>query len=196
LDNIASLSASPNYIVLAKIDDDDTSMKNQTVINRLADYENVHAFFGRSSNKVHAINRGLPYGKWDILVNMSDDMLFNTVGFDVIIRNNADDIDKFIHFPDGHVNERLCTMSIMGRKYFNRFGYVYHPQYSSLWCDNEAQEVAMMLGCYKYVDQQIFTHNHPAWTGETPDEQLIQTQRYYQADEKIYNYRKANNFPI
>jgi hypothetical protein len=87
-------------------------------------------------------------------------------------------------------------MSIMGRTYYERFGYVYHPAYTSLWCDNEAQDVAMQLGCYKYVPKQIFTHKHPAWTGERADEQLIQTQRYYQADMRIYNERKDKNFDL
>jgi len=83
-------------------------------------------------------------------------------GFDNIIREEFyKNLDQFVHFPDGFTADRLATMSIMGREYYNRFKYIYHPDYISLWCDNEAMEVAKMLGCYTYVDKNIFQHLHP-----------------------------------
>ena len=196
LDNISSLSDSGNYVVVAKLDSDDPSMNNQVVIDRLNTYPNLYYNFGYSKNKVHAINRDIPSDDWDILVNMSDDMDFKVKGFDNIIRQAFDRKGMFIHFPDGHVNERLSTMSIMDRAHYDRFGYVYHPLYTSLFCDNEAQDVALRTGSYKYVPIQIFEHRHPAWTGEKPDAQLVQTQRYYYADERIYDQRKQKNFDL
>lgn len=196
LDNIHELSVSDNYVIVAKLDKDDPSMNNQAVVERLNTYPHLYYDFGYSKNKVHAINRDIPKDDWGILVNMSDDMLFLVKGFDNIIREAFDRKDLFVHFPDGHVQEMLCTMSIMDRVHYDRFGYVYHPDYTSLWCDNEANEVAIRLKAYKYVPTQIFEHKHPAWTGERPDEQLVQTQRYYYADGRIYEQRKAKNFDL
>jgi hypothetical protein len=214
LDNIRNLSTTNDWEVLAKFDTDDKTMNNPEVIERLQlDYPHVRFTIDESKSKVHAINRdindfttGWDRLNWDIIVNMSDDMEFKVKGFDqdiidAFIYSSSDkvqryNLDWFVHFPDGYVNERLSTMSIMGRTYYERFGYVYHPAYTSLWCDNEAQDVAMQLGCYKYVPKHIFTHKHPAWTGERADEQLIQTQRYYQADMRVYNERKSKNFDL
>lgn len=172
------------YTIYMKIDQDDEATLSY-------DFPNTRQVIGVSKSKIHAINRGVnDISGWDILVNISDDQLF--------IKPFSIDCgtDEFIHYPDGHVNERLCTMSVMGRDYYRRFRYVYHPDYVSLWCDNEAMEVAQQLGCYRYIDEHIFTHNHPAWTGEKPDEQLINTQAFYRQDERTYKLRKAQGFPI
>ena len=153
------------------------------------------ATFGVSKSKVDAINRDVPRYGWDILVNVSDDQIFTRKGFDQVIAEHCGP-NTFLHLPDGHVNELLPTMSIMGRDYYNRFGYIYHPDYVSLWCDNEAMDVAKALGCHKYVDEHIFVHEHPAWTGERPDSQLEHTQSFYRRDERVYKKRKILGFPL
>jgi len=186
LDNIKEMCHGTQHKVVVTADEDDPTMAGMT-----------NVIYGKSKNKIDAINRDVPADGWDILVNVSDDQLFTKYGFDLdIIEAFGGNLDQFIHFPDGYTEDRLCSLSIMGSTYYKRFGYIYHPSYTSLWCDNEAQEVAKMLGCYKFVPLQIFTHAHPAWTGEKPDAQLIETQRYYKADQKIYTHRKSINFDI
>ncbi len=155
------------------------------------------ATYGTSKSKVDAINRDVPSDGWDVLVNVSDDQVFHQHGFDDVIRQHfKDTTDLFLHLPDGYLTTELPTMSIMGHEYYQRFGYIYHPDYFSLWCDNEAMDVAKALGKYKYVDAHIFTHEHPAWTGERPDAQLVQTQSHYRRDERVYNKRKSMGFPL
>ena len=192
IDAIASINeniVTYDYHILVKIDDDDESMKCFEPV------QNIEFVGGNSVNKIDAINRNIP-DDWDILINMSDDMRFLVYGFDQqIISDFGNDLDQLIHYPDGHVNERLITMSIMGKAYYDRFGYVYHPDYTSLWCDNEQHDVALELGKYKYVDKQLFVHDHPAWTGKAPDQLLIETQKYYRQDEQTYKKRKAVGFP-
>ncbi len=195
IDNIRSMVSSNDYMISLTVDKDDKeTMKSRSVAINFAD---IILNVGYSRNKVHAINRGVPkWAKWDILVNMSDDMVFTQKGFDDVIRKSFDNLDQFLHFPDGYVNDKLATMSIMGREHFDRFGYVYHPSYTSLWCDNEAQEVAQILSCYKYCDNHIFEHRHPLWTGEHQDKLLKHTQSFYHADKKVYDKRKATNFGL
>jgi hypothetical protein len=154
----------------------------------------VRVCVGSSKNKIDAINRDVPKIGWDILVNLSDDQIFTKRGFDEVIAQCGK--DEFLHLPDGHVNELLPTMSVMGYDYYKRFNYIYHPDYVSLWCDNEAMDVAKQLGCYKYVNELVFDHLHPAWTGETPDAQLLHTQSLYRRDERVYIKRRSLGFPI
>jgi hypothetical protein len=85
-------------------------------------------------------------------------------------------------------------MSIMGRKYYERFGYIYHPSYQSLWCDNEAMEVAQMLGKYWYMGIQLFDHLHPAYNLAPWDEQYTRQQGLWGVDEANYIERKRHNF--
>lgn len=181
-------------MILSVDADDDVTIRSEE-LKAIQRDSRVTVKFGLSKNKIHAINRDVPQSGWDILVNLSDDQVFTRKGFDKVIAEHCG-ADTFLHLPDGYVNERLATMSIMGNDYYNRFRYIYHPDYASLWCDNEAQDVATQLGCYKYVNEHIFTHEHPAWTGEKPDAQLEHTQKFYRQDERTYRKRKALNFPL
>lgn len=183
------------YKIVLSIDSDDTITMNSDELMLIAWDKSVNIKVGTSKNKIDAINRDVPKSGWDILVNLSDDQVFTRKGFDKLIAKHCTN-STFLHLPDGYVNERLATMSIMGYDYYKRFGYIYHPDYVSLFCDNEAQDEAKRLGCYKYVAEQIFTHEHPAWTGEKPDEQLVHTQKFYRQDERTYRKRKSLNFPL
>lgn len=191
VENIRSLAVHP-YVILVKADSDDSSM-GMDYVPKASDL--IYSY-GISNNKIHAINRDIDKVKdWDILINMSDDMLFNKYAFDDTIINSFDNNDQFLHFPDGNRND-LATMSIMGRKYYDRFNYVYHPSYISLWCDNEAQEVAQSLGCYKYCNIHIFDHLHPAWGKGNYDMQYKKTESYNPQDKMNYETRKYYGFPI
>jgi hypothetical protein len=183
-----------DYRIILTIDEDDeVTFKSQELKDILIDAR-VQYRLGTSKNKIDAINRDVPQSGWDILVNLSDDQIFTKRGFDEVISQCGK--DEFLHLPDGHVNELLPTMSVMGYDYYKRFGYIYHPDYVSLWCDNEAMDVAKQLGCYKYLNELVFEHLHPAWTGEKPDAQLLHTQSLYRRDERVYIKRKSLNFPI
>lgn len=195
IENIINHCEGFSYWILVSIDVDDPTLPEMQ----------KHGFFhpsfvrvslGKSKNKVDAINRFSEYsGEWDIVVNTSDDMRFTVLGFDNIIRANMPaDLDAFLHFPDGFAAERLPTMSIMGKAYFDRFGYIYHPDYISLWCDNEAMEVAQKLGKYKFVNERIFEHFHPANGNAKTDAQYRKTESFYRIDEKTFKKRKAMNF--
>jgi len=184
------------------LDDDDRSMTPKVdMYARLSEeigvkFDNCLLNFGKSKSKIDAINRDIGDNDWDILVNFSDDMRFTVYGWDTLIRDgfrcNGDDL--FLHYPDSTAKGMLSTMSIMDRKYFERDGYIYHPSYKSLWCDNEAQDVAKLRGRYRYMGIQLFDHFHPAYGMAEWDEQYHRQQKDWSDDEKNYYYRKANNF--
>ena len=144
LNSILNNSSSYNFMVLVSIDDDDESMQ---MVSKEIDHPNVVFISGVSYNKIHAINRDVEkasdYADWKILVNISDDMLITSKDFDKVVRSAFEEsLDIFLHLPDGFTNEKLPTMSIMGKNYYERFNFIYHPSYKSVWCDNEAMEVA------------------------------------------------------
>jgi len=175
LNSITSNSNSSNYLILVSIDEDDVSMQKYIEDKELGlgyPHPNVVVVNGTSKNKIDAINRDVDKVisnwsiKWDILVNISDDMLITSNQFDVVVRSAfSETTDLFLHLPDGYVNEILPTMSIMGFDYYKRFKYIYHPSYESVYCDNEAMDVAKMLNKHLYIGLNLFTHNHPANVG-------------------------------
>lgn len=198
---VQNFSSDNDAAFLVTIDSDDATMSEAFVRSCFPAAANVIVDVGLSKSKIHAINRGLgrlaELEPWDIIVNMSDDMVFLRKDFDRIICANCTP-DTFLHLPDGHQNEKIATMSIMGRRYFERFGYIYHPDYASVYCDNEAQDVAKKLGCYRYVNERgVFEHLHPVWKRAEMDDQYrrTETKEMYAKDGAVYQRRKAAGFP-
>jgi hypothetical protein len=213
LDNIRSMSHSGNYEVIAKLDDDDKQF-TQRFKDRLSEYPEVIVKWGKSKNKVHAVNRDIEGMTGEILLCHSDDMVFIKKGFDDFIRGQYYDIKEvhtdcgviksyspngfngLLHLPDGYAGARVCTYSIMHVNYYKRFGYIYNPEYISMWCDNEATTVAKMLNKYKYVNEQIFQHEHPVLGHVPKDEMYINDGKLYRSEEKIYKKRESQNFGL
>jgi len=208
LDNILeNISDLDNFCILISLDTDDETMNNGYVIHNLTKYvykypNKIIIKYGNSKSKIDAINRDIneikDFFDFDIVVNFSDDMKIIEKNFDEIIRNkfnlNYPDTDGNIYFNDGFVGDKISTMSIIGRKYYDKFNYIYHPSYYSLWCDNEYTEVAKKNQKIIYFDENIFIHNHPANVGGLIDEQLIKTESYSEIDRKNYEKRLNNNF--
>lgn len=193
IDSVNKLSSSLNYFIAVSVDEGDESA------NELKNYDAM--YIGTSTGKINAINRdmdkiSMDY-KWDILVNLSDDQVFIMEKFDSIIRECFADgnLDKFIHFPDGNQNN-LATMTIVGRTYYERDNFIYHPDYLSVYADNEAQDVAILRRCYQFNPNQIFLHEHPAW-GKAQNDTLYlinENPQLYAKDQATYERRKAKNF--
>ena len=194
---VNNLHDNENYHILISVDKDDASMFPLPVLDCKHTY-----VVGESKSKVDAINRDINeyslFEDWDILVNMSDDVVFIEKGFDTKIRfmfegESERDLNQVLHFPDGNRND-LLTVSIMGREYYNRDNYIYNPEYKSLYCDNEAMEVAKQRGCYNFVDKQIFEHLHPAYGKAIFDVQYAKTESYGSLDCQTFIRRQANGF--
>ncbi len=156
-----------------------------------------HIAIGPRVSKVEAVNRGIAdlHLPWDILVVISDDMVCVQQGWDIFIEQAlAGDLDCCAHFPDGHQTD-LCTLPIMGRSYYERFGYVYHPDYLSLWCDNEQTDVAVRDGKMVRRDAVLFRHDHPAWGSAKMDDLYRRNDKHDKRDRATYIRRKAQGFP-
>jgi hypothetical protein len=208
LDNIlTNLNDLNNFCILCSLDADDETMNNQQSIKRITEYvkkypANIVVKFGNSKNKIDAINRDVNEFKerfdFDILVNFSDDMQFIVQSFDKTIREKFyiayPNLDGNIYFNDGFVGDAISTMSIIGRKYYDKFNYIYHPSYNSLWCDNEYTMVAKTEKKIVYFDEKIYIHNHPANIGGFIDTQLMKTESFNEIDRENFNKRLTNNF--
>lgn len=190
---IRNITESKDYHILISLDKDDEKMKPLPILS----CNNYTYIVGDSKSKIDAINRDVNdfNYSWDILVNFSDDMVFVERGFDNIIRASFDNLDQCLHFPDGNRSD-LITMSVMGRDYYNRFKYIYHPDYLSVYCDDEQTEVAKILGCYKYVHKSILHHLHPAFGKGLYDAQYQHTESFFPIDEQTYLRRKAMNYGL
>lgn len=203
LDSIVSnLFDKENYCIVCTFDSDDITTNNMEVIGKLQGYKNLTYHFGNSKTKIEAINNDIDKfpDDWNILVNVSDDQIFTSLFFDRIIREGFKQFypqgDGVVHWPDQNTRASLITMSIMDHKFFDRFGYIYHPAYISLYCDSEFTDVSKILNRYTYIDIPIYRHLHPVWGLADMDAQYVKTESYYKRDGLVYQERKKINFGL
>ena len=207
-----------NSQFVISMDNDDLQMNNPQVRAYLDTKQNLNYYYSNNTSKIMAINADIPTTVWDILVLISDDMIPEIKGFDDIIRQNMSkhypDTDGVLWFFDGWRRD-LNTLCILGRKYYERFNYIYHPDYRSFWCDAEFTDVGNNLNKQTFIDKVIIRHLHPdivledkesrikfadflpeyASAGSCGHDSLWQKNSLEgDPDHKIYLERKANGF--
>jgi len=183
------------------IDEDDVTMNNSETLSYLRSFKNTKITVGTSTSKVDAINRDIDVNEeWDIILLASDDMIPQVKGFDKVInslmKKTYPDTDGILFFNDGFKGNELNTLCILGKKYYQRFGYIYYPEYKSTWCDNEFMVVGDILRKQTYFPMTIIKHEHPDWGFDNHDEIHKINYQNVNYDMSLYNERKKINFNI
>jgi len=191
-----------NIKFLISVDIDDVDMYSSETVEIIHQNPNCEILVSDNISKVEAINRGInefEY-KWDILLLASDDMIPQKKGYDDVIRDNMSkfypDTDGVLWFNDGFKGNKLNTLSIMGKKYYDRFNYIYYTKYKSVWCDNEFMDVANILNKQTYIDDIIIRHEHPDYGLANRDEIHTKNLQNENHDKSLYLKRRSTNFSL
>lgn len=200
LDNYINLAANKEKLYfIVSVDQDDPTVTPEFLDTTISKHHNLIVYVGKSDNKVHAINRDMDKAPpFDILLLASDDMVPIVHGYDDIIRSKMNtyypDTDGVLWFNDGLQGNGLNTLPIMGRKYYQRFGYIYNPIYKTAWCDNEFTEISKILGRQTYFPEVIIEHRHFI-NGKAPiDSTYIKNDNGADEDTEIYKSRRRMNY--
>lgn len=198
--NMLSGNFDINFII--SMDNDDDKMNNNLIkswLNSLSsDRIKVFYYYGDSKTKVEAINADVnKHLNFKVLLLASEDMRPMEKGYDNVIMNDMQKyypkMDGALHYNDGRVGQRLNTLSIMGITMYMGFGYIYHPAYSSLWCDNEFHDVTKAMNKSTYIDRCIIKHEWVDYTGK--DDLHKRNEKFYTEDQRIYLTRRRKGFP-
>lgn len=188
---------------LISLDKDDKDLqKYLNIIQQFDNTINFNVTINEPAGKIAACNIGMHLiHEWDIVILASDDMDCQKFGWDEIIRqemlSHYPDLDGVLFHNDGYLGQKLNTMCIMGRKYYEKFQYIYHPSYISLWCDNHFMEVANMLNKQTYFPECLFKHEHFSNSKNISQDALMRiNESFYYKDKKIYEKLKLDNFGL
>ena len=176
-------------------DEDDSKMNNDEIKNYLRNLSVKNEFYyGHSKNKIQAINANMENQDFDILILAADDMIPVYEEYDDFIVSEFEKsiykLDSVLFFHSTRWANLLDIGCIMGKQYYDRFGYIYHPSYKSIFCDNEYTEVAQILGRSNFIEnKEPFKHNFI-----TGDETEVRNWQFNNEDTQNYNERKSKNF--
>ncbi len=193
------MSKNSKFNFIITMDEDDKIMNCKEVRERLKKYKYLTYFYGNNKCKIEAVNADIPESGFDIIVLVSDDMIPQVQDYDNIIRKKMTfcypDTDGVLWFNDGCPNARqLNTLCILGKKYYDRFGYIYFPDYKNFWCDKEFMEVANSFGKQTYFDECIIRHEHFEWGYGEKDKMYIETIKKCPLDKALYYKREKTGF--
>ncbi len=189
-----------NYEFVVSCDIDDPSMNNDEIKHRLNQFPNLTAHFNDNASKIQAVNADMKGKKFDILLLASDDMIPEYNGYDDAIRKAFSmafpDFDGVVWFDDGFQSTNLNTLAIIGSKYYERFNYIYHPAYKSLYCDAEFTHVSKQLHRVVYVDKCIIRHRQYSIIKDEPDALYIRNDSIQHEDRQTFELRLNRNFDL
>jgi hypothetical protein len=179
------------------VDEDDETTLAVEMLQRFAALGCV-VTTGSHHSKIEACNGGR-VSDWDVLMLASDDMVPVADGWAVRVLEEMDrawpHLDGAIFFDDGYQKSKLCTLPIFGRHLYNQFGYIYAPDYKSLFCDREQTDVLNTLGRLKYVDDKIIEHRHHIWNRAEKDELYQRNDALEDEDKATFERREKSRIP-
>lgn len=202
-----NLANHPEQIGVAiSCDDDDASMSRNLVHEELHRIlRNTawhHIFMSPNKTKIEACNANMNEinWEWDIVVLVSDDMIPQVKGWDDVIRMHmSPDTNRILWFNDGYQGEKLNTLCVFGRQMYNHFGYLYHPDYKSLFCDTELTDLCKgeLKDRCLYIPYCIIRHEHPG-TGyaQNMDALYQRNQKFWNEDMYTYIRRKKYVYDV
>lgn len=147
--------------------------------------------YNKNRSAVDAINNAARVSHGDIFVVMSDDFDCPENWAVKLIEETRGKTDWVMKTQD-KIQGWIMTLPIMDRAYYNRFGYVYHPDYLHMFCDTELTAVADLLG-RKITSNLQFIHNHKA---RGTDATYERNDKTWNQGEKLFIERYKRNFDL
>lgn len=202
-DYITFLSGDNEVRFVVTCDEDDSTMNNPEMIAWLEEQKqnvDLDYFFGDHKTKVEACNANMENETGDVLLVVSDDMFPASLNYDAIIADGFQrtfpNYDGAIKFSDGLREDQLMTLPCIGWKLYEAIGHIYHPDYTSVCCDNEQTRLCAMLGKLAVADICIAKHVWVPGSHENADELHQRNESFYEKDTKVLEERAKKQFDI
>jgi hypothetical protein len=197
---VNKLSGKINVKFIVSLDSNDPLSNTDSMkkfLETIKESTDLDYYYGVSKNKIDACNRDIPNCGWKVCLLISDDMTPRVKDYDKVIMN---DMQKY--FPNydgvlnyncgGHAYPKVMVLSVVGHTYYQKFNYIYHPAYTSLFSDEEQTVIARRDNKIVDIDHKIITHD---WN-DIQDDLRKHTEKFYQQDKIVFEERKQKGFPI
>lgn len=164
------------------------------IINALKGHSIRHVV-NITNTSVAAINAAAEMCTGDIIIVISDD--FEPIkNWDLEILKAVEGKEDWILKTQDGTQPWIITLPIMDRKYYERFGYVYYPEYAHMYVDTDLTAVADYTG-RKITSNLLFRHRHYSEKdGIKKDATSQKADRTWDQGEKLFLKRYAENFGI
>lgn len=154
---------------------------------------------GNNGSVVEATNRAAKISTGDIMIYVSDD--FEPVnGWDVLLRNEFEkESGPLLLKVDDCLQKfeaKVLTIPVMNRQLYDKLGYFWHPDYKSMFVDEDLWWTCHNMGAMKLAPHIKFEHRHVS-VGKAPDDLTYQrSAANWNSGKATFLARKAAGFPL
>jgi hypothetical protein len=151
-----------------------------------------------STNMVEATNEIAKLCAGQLIILVSDDM-WSCEMWDTKILHKFEMINGpgVLQVNDGITTLKL-TIPIMNREAYAKLGYVYHPDYISMFADDDLRKTALQHGMYFNGTDIMIEHRHYSVKKAKYDKtyQSENSKLAWTKGEKVFFERAKNKFPL
>lgn len=148
----------------------------------------------KNRSAVDAINNAAKKSKGDIIIVVSDDTDCPEDWANLLLKEVEGKTDWILKTQDG-IQKWIITMPVMDRAYYNRIGYIYHPEYLHMFCDTELTCVADLTG-RKLTSELTFPHLHYSTGVCSKDGISEKADATWAQGERLFLDRYKRNFDL
>lgn len=197
-------NAQQNYFIewIISVDSSDKHLKelerifeiSKSYFSQQQQSKNMKLIINDNHSAIEAINNGAKIATGDLLIVISDDFVCPYL-WDSKLKDQLQGKSDFVLKTDDEYQPTLVSLPIMDRIFYERYAYVYHPDYLHMFCDQEMTAVALMTG--KYLKSSLkFPHYHYT-TGKTEKDDInVKNDLTWRQGETLFNERLKTNFGI
>lgn len=184
-------SSGKNHVeIIVSLDQDDCTF--DTYFHLYKTDPTVKIIKNPNRSAVDAINNAAKVATGDIFIVVSDDTSPIDNFDELILKEVQGKTDWILKTQDG-IQDWILTNPILDRAYYNRFGYIYYPEYLHMFCDTHLTAVADLTG-RKLTSKLMFKHNHYSVTKEAPDAVNKKADSTWAQGEKLFLELARQNF--
>lgn len=188
-----------NWEYIQSIDFDDPKKDQYKELCNDFDWVDRICLYAANTSVVEATNRAAKRSNGDILVYLSDDFKcpddwgvkvikeFENENRPLLVKVN-DCLQKF-HIP-------VLTIPIMNRSLYTKLGYFWHPEYKSMFVDEDLYWTCFKMGAIKMCEHLKFPHEHPANGKAQNDDTYIRSSANWDQGKTTFSKRKLAGFPL
>lgn len=154
---------------------------------------------GDNKSVVEATNRAAKAAVGDILIYLSDDFKCPEDWGQLIIKEFEGVTEPMLLKVDDclqRFDAPVLTIPIMNRALYNKLGYFWHPEYKSMFVDEDLYWTAKKLGALKLVPHLKFPHEHVSVGKADNDETYRRSAANWDQGKALFAKRKAAGFPL
>jgi len=192
--NCSSLMFEIEHVLSLDIDDPEIS-KYRLLFTRSCIVENNNSCLVEATNLAASVATG------DILVYLSDDFVCPAGWDEKIIRIFLDaGMEKPLILKTDDALQKfevdIVTIPIMNRTLYNKLGYLWHPQYKSMFVDQDLYWTSKNNNWLLEVPTLVFPHHHYCNGKAEKDATYLRNNQHWDSGKLTYHKRKAANFPL